>query len=78
MSTLEEVRTAEKRLKELVERLKGADAADADNLIAQLKQATDDSPFTRSSNEKGKKCVASLLNTQSPISTHAAAFWMAK
>jgi hypothetical protein len=42
MSTLEEVRAAEKKLRELVERLKNTDAADADNLTAQLKQATDD------------------------------------
>ena len=42
MSTLEEVRTAEKKLRELMERLKNADATDADSLTAQLKQATDD------------------------------------
>jgi hypothetical protein len=42
MSTLEEVRAAEKRMRELFDRLKHADAADADNLTAQLKQATDD------------------------------------
>ena len=33
---------AEKKLRELMERLKSVDAADADNLTAQLKQATDD------------------------------------
>jgi hypothetical protein len=42
MSTLEEVRAVEKRMRELVERLKHADAADAEKLTAQLKQATDD------------------------------------
>jgi hypothetical protein len=42
MSTIEEVRAVEKRLRELVERLKHVDAGDADNLAAQLKQATDD------------------------------------
>ena len=42
MSTLEEVRAAEKRMKELTERLRNVDAADADNLTAKLKQATDD------------------------------------
>ena len=41
MSSLEEVRAAEKRMRELVEKLRKADANDADNLTAQLRQATD-------------------------------------
>ena len=42
MSTLEEVRKAEARMNELVNRLKQVGAADADNLTLQLKQATAD------------------------------------
>jgi len=42
MSTLEEVRKAEERMNELVNRLKQVGAADVDNLTLQLKQATDD------------------------------------
>lgn len=42
MSTLDEVRAAEKRMRELLERLKKARAADPENLKAQLKKATED------------------------------------
>jgi hypothetical protein len=42
MSTIEEVRKAEERMNELVDRLKHVGAADPDNLTMQLKQATDD------------------------------------
>lgn len=42
MSTIEEVRAAEKRLQELVSALRRASAEDPDNLSAQLLTASDE------------------------------------
>ena len=42
MSTIEEVRTAEKKVQEVLDALKKAGAQDPDRLSADLKNATDD------------------------------------
>lgn len=42
MSTMEDVRTADRRLEELLERLKRVGADDPDNLFGQLRQARDE------------------------------------
>ena len=42
MSTIEEVRAAEKKVQEVVDALKKADAKDSNNLSAELKNATDE------------------------------------
>lgn len=42
MSTIEEVRAAEKRLKDILQRLKSVGASDPDNLAQQLLEAADD------------------------------------
>jgi hypothetical protein len=42
MSSLEEVRAAERRVQELLERLTKAGAADPQNIRGQLQTATDD------------------------------------
>ena len=42
MSTIEEVRTAEKKVQEVLDALKKAGAQDPNNLSTDLKNATDD------------------------------------
>jgi len=42
MSTIDEVRDAEKKVQELVARLSKTGASDTNNLTEQLKKATDD------------------------------------
>ncbi len=42
MSTIEEVRTAEKRVQEVLDALKKAGAKDPNNLALELKSATDE------------------------------------
>ncbi len=42
MSTIDEVKAAEKRVKELVEALKKAGAGDPEHLTERLQKATDD------------------------------------
>lgn len=42
MSTIEEVRAAEKRVQELLDALKKAGAEDPNNLASELKSATDE------------------------------------
>ena len=42
MSTIDEVREAEKKVQEILAALKRADAKNADNLDARLKDATDE------------------------------------
>jgi hypothetical protein len=42
MSTMEDVRTADRRLEELLERLKKVGADDPDNLFGQLRKARDE------------------------------------
>jgi len=42
MSTIEEVRIAEKRVKEVLDELKKTDAQDPNSLGAELKSATDE------------------------------------
>ena len=42
MSTIEEVRAAEKKVQEILDALKKADARDANDLSAELQKATDE------------------------------------
>jgi hypothetical protein len=42
MSTIEEVRAAERRVQKVLDALKKADARDANNLGAELQKATDE------------------------------------
>ena len=53
MSTIEEVRVAEKRVKEVLDALKKADAQDANSLGAELMCATDE--YARAVRELGSK-----------------------
>lgn len=58
MSTIEEVRAAEKRVQELVNALRQAGAQDPDDLSTQLMNATDDYARVVRELDSRSKCCA--------------------